>query len=182
MEGLQYVVVPGQWPNESQKEIYTKVYQCWEAVWSKTFVELENTDDHLKSDAFTRQDYVGAVFYLGECIALSFFRWADPSVATFKLDSYFSNWSETHIQKLRSRGDKIIVCSNFTIAPSGRGLQLGFSMKDLLVGLSLKVFLESGADAMTGALRRDKHVNEACARWMVINSYRTTLEAERIAA
>jgi hypothetical protein len=44
-------------------------------------------------------------------------------------------------------------------------MQLGFSMKDLLVGYALRIFLNSGADAMTGALRRDKHVNEACARW-----------------
>lgn len=165
MKDLRYVIVPGQWPEENQKEIYAKVYKCWEDVWSKTFIELDKTDSHLVSDAFTRQDYVGAIMYKDECIALSFFRWIDPGLKTLSRDSYFSNWSEIHIKKLRSRGENLMVCSYFTIAPAARGLQLGFSMKDLLVGLSLRVFLESGADAMTGALRRDRHVNEACARW-----------------
>lgn len=165
MKDLQYVIVPGQWPEPSQKEIYAKVYRCWEDVWSKAYIELHNNDESLRSDAFTRQDYVGAVLYKGECIALSFFRWIDTELSIIRRDSYFANWGETHIKKLCSRGSRVMVCSYFTIAPSARGAQLGVSMKDLLVGLSLRVFLESGADAMTGALRRDRHVNEACARW-----------------
>jgi hypothetical protein len=84
---------------------------------------------------------------------------------TFKSDSYFSNWSEIHIKKLLSKGDNVIVCSNFTIAKEARGLSTGFSMKDLLVGITLRTFLDTGADVLTGALRRDRHVNEACARW-----------------
>ncbi|RYZ81600.1 MAG: hypothetical protein EOP04_23645 [Proteobacteria bacterium] len=165
MNDLRFVIVPGQWPEQQDRATYAEVYRCWKEVWSKTFIELDKTDDHLKSDAFTRQDYVGAIFNKDVCIALCFYRWCDPTLETLKADSYFSNWAETHIKKLTSRGSSILVCSNFTIAPSARGLQLGFSMKDLLVGTSLRFFLESGADAMTGALRRDKHVNEACARW-----------------
>lgn len=165
MNDLKFVIVPGQWPERQDAAVYAEVYRCWKEVWSKTFIELDKTDEHLKSDSFTRQDYVGAIFHKDVCIAMCFYRWADPTFETFKLDSYFSNWAETHIKKLTSRGPSILVCSNLTIAPSARGLQLGVSMKDLLVGTAMKLFLESGADAMTGALRRDRHVNQACARW-----------------
>lgn len=165
MQDLRYVIVPGQWPDRGAEALYEKVYKCWEETWMETFHELGKPAGFLKSDSFTRQDFVGAILYKEECVALSFFRWADPRSATFVKDSYFANWSETHIKKLRSKGDRIVVCSNFTIAKSARGMAVGFSMKDLLVGISLKTFQNTGADALTGALRTNRHVNEACARW-----------------
>jgi hypothetical protein len=164
-QDLKYVIVPGQWPEQKMKPLYQEVYRCWQDTWSDAFTELGKPPGFLKSDTFTRQDFVGGIFLGDRCVALSFFRWADPTLPTFSSDSYFSNWGETHIRKLRAHGDRIIICSNFTIAKEARRTAAGFSMKDLLVAITLKTFLHTGADALTGALRRDRHVNEACARW-----------------
>lgn len=165
MQGLRYVIVPGQWPEKEKESIYKEVYRCWEQTWTEAFSELAKPPGFLKSDAFTRQDFVGAVFKDDECLALCFYRWADPKMASFAKDSYFANWGETHIKKLRTHGDRIIVCSNFTVAKNARRTTLGFSMKDLLMGLVAKTFLHSGADGMTAALRRDRNVQGACGKW-----------------
>jgi hypothetical protein len=165
MEDLKYVIVPGQWPQAEMRNLYQEVYRCWESTWSEAYRELGKPAGYLKSDAFTRQDVVGGIFKGTRCIALNFFRWVDPTLPTTASDSYFANWGETHIQKLRAKGDKIIVCSHFTIAPEARGLATGIPMKDLLVGMGCRTFVGLGAETMTGALRRDRHVNEACARW-----------------
>ena len=162
---LQYVIVPGQWPESSMREIYQNVYHCWEETWTAAFKDLGKPEDFLKSDSFTRQDYVGGVLVDGKCMAVCFYRWADPTLPTMARDSYFSNWGETHIQKLCSRGDKIVVCSNFTVAKEARGTNLGFSMKDLLMGTVAKTFLWLGADSMTAALRRDRNVQGVCGKW-----------------
>lgn len=162
---LQYVIVPGQWPHPEMRDLYRNVYQCWENVWNEAFQDLGKPEGYLKSDAFTRQDYVGGVLVDGKCMAVCFYRWADPTMPTMAKDSYFANWGETHIQKLRSRGDGIVVCSNFTVAKEARGTKLGFSMKDLLMGTVAKTFMWLGADGMTAALRRDRNVQGACGKW-----------------
>jgi len=162
---LQYVLLPGQRPHPEMRELYQQVYKFWESIWEVTFNELGKSDEYLKSDAFTRQDYVGAVLSDGKCMGLCFYRILDASMPTTLKDSYFSNWGETHIRKLRSRGDKIVVMGNLTVSPEARGTKLGFSMKDLILGTAAKVFTWLEADAMTLAPRKDKNVQRACALW-----------------
>lgn len=163
-KNFRYVMCPGAQPSLDHMQVYEQIYQCWEEVWSKTFSELK-VPRSLVSDAFTRQDYVGALFYKDKCIGMSFFRWTNSSSAVFSKDSYFANWSADHLKYLCSRGNKIIVCSNYTIHPDARGLQLGVATRDILLGMIVETFMNSDADAMTGATRLDRKVNEVCERW-----------------
>lgn len=162
---LQYVIVPGQHPEEEMRSVYKEIYTFWEKSWESAFRDLKKPEGYLKSDSFTRQDYVGAVLVDGKCMGLCFYRLADASMPTMIKDSYFSNWGETHIQKLRSYGDKIVVMGNLTVSPEARGGKLGFSMKDLILGTAAKVFTWLEADAMTLAPRRDRNVQRSCAMW-----------------
>lgn len=162
---LQYVLLPGQRPHPEMSELYKEIYKFWESVWEGAFADLKKPEGYLKSDAFTRQDYVGAVLVDGKCQGLCFYRLVDASMPTLTKDSYFANWSETHIKKLRSRGDKIVVMGNLTVGKEARGTSLGFSMKDLILGTAAKVFQWTQADAMTLAPRRDRNVQRACALW-----------------
>ncbi|WP_413289256.1 hypothetical protein [Bdellovibrio sp. HCB337] len=162
---LQYVLVPGQRPHPEMRAVYQEVYKFWEASWEKAFNDLQKPAGFLKSDAFTRQDYVGGVLVDGKCLGLCFYRVVDASMPTTVKDSYFANWGDTHMQKLRSRGDKIVVMGNLTVSPEARGAKLGFSMKDLILGTAAKVFTWLEADAMTLAPRRDRNVQRSCAMW-----------------
>lgn len=162
---LQYVLLPGQRPHPEMRELYQDIYKFWEETWTGAFNDLKKPEGFLKSDAFTRQDYIGAVLVDGKCMGLCFYRIVDASMPTMMKDSYFTNWGETHIKKLRSRGDKIIVTGSLTVSKEARGGALGFSMKDLVMGTAAKVFLWLEADAMTLAPRRDRNVQRACAMW-----------------
>lgn len=161
---FSYVLCPGSMPDSRYEKMYTDVFQCWNDVWSSTYSEL-NVGKKLYSDSFTRQDYVGALFHKNTCFALTFFRWANALRPEFSQDSYFSNWQPDHQKVLRSRGDDIIVCSQFTVHPYGRGKNLGISGKSLLTGMAVETFLNSKADAMTGAVRVDRGVNAATESW-----------------
>lgn len=164
---LQIVLCPGRFPDPQYQALYDQIYNCWHEVWSETLKELEGLP-RLHSDTFTRQDLACGFFVDGVCKALTLFRYMDANHITMERDSYFANWSKEHIAKLASRGSNILVCSNFTIHPSVRKDTLGFSLKDLLVGLSSEVILQSNAHVMTGAMRKNRNVHEATYRWGAI--------------
>lgn len=163
-EDLSYVLCPGSMPNTHFTKTYNAIYKCWDYVWSEAFKEL-NVKKAFYSDAFSRQDYVGAIFHKDICLGMAFFRWADASRPEFNKDSYFAIWGADDLECLRSRGNNIIVCSNFTVHPAARGSNLGISGKDLLLGMIVETFINSNADAMTGAVRVDRGVSKACDRW-----------------
>lgn len=162
----QYVLCPARYPANSHAETYKKIYDCWNLVWSQAFQELHG-DVNLESDNFTRQDFIGAIFMDGECVAMSLFRHMDANSSTLKRDSYFSNWSEIHIAKLCSNGPRILVCSHFTIHPKARGSKSDDqpAVRDLLTGLSIMVIKNSKADAMTGAMRKNRNVHKLTYDW-----------------
>lgn len=164
---LEYIICPGRFPEPKFKDLYLGIYTCWQDVWSATFKELDGLD-RLHSDAFTRQDFIGAILVDGECKAMALFRYADASLPTMKDDSYFSNWNEMHRHKLCQQGKKILVCSYFTIHSSARKETLGFAMRDLLIGLTSTVILHTEMDAMTSAARKNRNVEKLTYDWGAI--------------
>jgi hypothetical protein len=161
---VQFVICPGRYPSPQHASLYKKIYDCWHDVWSHAFKELHGDAD-LKSDNFTRQDFVCAVMVDGECKAMSLYRHMDAKDKTLERDSYFSNWSEIHRAKLSSQGPKILVCSHFTIHSSARKDLMGFSMRDVLMGSCSEVAIHTSADAMTGAMRKDRKVHDLALNW-----------------
>ena len=161
---IKIVLCPGRFPEKQYEEIYNKIYQCWHDVWSETFLDIDQ-NPNLFSDAFTRQDVVAAILVDGKCRAVSLHRYTTKKTLTNPRDSYFKNWSELHIQKLCSRGQRILVSSYFTIHPSARGESLGFSVKDYLLALTSQVFLDSNCDVMTGAARKNRKVHDVTYAW-----------------
>ncbi len=145
-------------------ETYNKIYQCWRDVWSETFLEIDK-NPVLYSDAFTRQDLISAILVDGECKALCVHRYADAKMGTLAHDSYFNNWSETHLQKLLSRGPQVLVCSYLTIHQSARKQSVGIPLIEYLVGLGTEVFIQSNADVMTGAMRKNRKAHDVTYHW-----------------
>ncbi len=131
-----------------------EAYRCWLDVWRDTFSELEGSSE-LRSDDFSRQDEVGALFHGYECIALSFFRWVDLQSPITRNDSYFSVWPEEIKDRATAEGSRVCVSSNFTIAQGFRQAR-GCSLKDVLGALVVERFLVSDAAALVGTMRADR--------------------------
>lgn len=161
---LKYIICPGSGITNSAHDIYESIYDCWSTVWSAAYKEMK-FENKLYSDSFTRQTYIGAIFFEKKCLALCFFRWANANRSDFASDSYFSYWKPEDISKLSLQGPNVIISSHFTIHPIARSGNLDFSMKDLLTGISVEFFMNAHADAMAANLRRDKGINDSCANW-----------------
>lgn len=167
---LQLVICPTREPEEKYRNLYQKIYKCWSQVWEAAYNEAnyKKRSDDLKSDAFTRQDYATALFYKNECIALMLYRHVDLSLQTGQDDSFFSQWSEIHRKSLSKLGQRFIVAGNLAVSPEFRNKNLGFSLKDITVGLISEVALQSNADGAISTPRRDRNVHGTCYNWGAI--------------
>jgi hypothetical protein len=153
-EALSYHLLrPGD-AGPAEVPLMGEAYRCWEETWSATFGELENRPD-VRSDDFTRQDEVGALFHDYECIALTFYRWIDLASPIARNDSYFAVWPEDARDAACVRGSRICVSSNFTIGAPWRRAE-GCTLKDVLGALVVERFLASPADALVGTMRTDR--------------------------
>jgi hypothetical protein len=161
---IQFVLVPGRFPESKHLETYLNIYNCWKDVWGATFQELDGLTK-IQSDAFTRQDFISAVMVDGECKAMCLYRYADNKNPTTEADSYFSNWSELHRKALTKRGSHVLVCSYFTVHPTARKETLGFSMRDLLIAQATQITMSTGMHVMTGAMRKNRGVHELAYEW-----------------
>jgi hypothetical protein len=80
-------------------------------------------------------------------------------------DSYFKVWPETAISALTEYGKKIIVCSYFTLHKNYRKNSHGINMKDVVMGLIVQRYLDSGAPGMTGTMRNNRGMNDCTYRF-----------------
>jgi hypothetical protein len=138
---------------KSLESIHQKSFKCWHDVWGDYYTNEHPSNHRLNSDEFTRQDDILAVFYKGECFGITFFKEVHFNDITAPLDSYFELWPQHAMDALISRGKKISICSQFTIAQNYRGKTTDIQWKYVLFGFIMKRFLESEMDGMTGTMR-----------------------------
>ncbi|AUN98407.1 hypothetical protein C0V70_09880 [Bacteriovorax stolpii] len=136
--------------------IYQKSFRCWHETWTDYFNNEYKLNAKLNSNEFTRQDEILALFYQGECFAVTFFKEVNWGDETASLDAYFNSWSAEALLGLRQKGDNILICSQFTVAKKFRQQKTDIRWKYILSGFNMKRFLESTADAMTGTMRVSK--------------------------
>ncbi len=143
--------------------VYAKSFACWYDTWNDYFHGEYQTNVKLASTEFTRQDDILALFYKGECFGVTFFKEVDWDDPTASLDAYFQPWTPEAIEGLTSKGNKVIICSQFTIAKSFRSIKTDISWKHILCGFTMTRFLNSDAHAMTGTMRISKGMHKVAA-------------------
>ncbi|MBC7539633.1 MAG: hypothetical protein H7281_12490 [Bacteriovorax sp.] len=157
-DSIDVFLLSGNLKNNPQtlKNIYIKAFNSWHETWNDFYHNEHHSNNKLNSNEFTRQDEILALFYKGECFAVTFFKevnWEDP---TARLDAYFNPWNEVAIKGLNARGNNILICSQFTVSKSFRHRKSDIPWKYILSGFNMKKFLESPADVMTGTMRVKK--------------------------
>jgi hypothetical protein len=136
-----------------------EAYRLWTDVWHQTLLELDDVHN-VRSDEFTRQDDVGAIFHGYECIALSLFRWVDLAHPMHCDDSYLAVWPQAARDKASRQGSSICIGSNITIAPEWRN-GTGCSLKTILAALIIERFERAGhGDALVGTMRIDRGMDK----------------------
>lgn len=164
---LQLVLCPVRDPETKHSDTYNKIYKCWNSVWTAAYEEAkyQRKDDVLKSDSFTRQDFVAALFRKEECIAFILFRYVHLKSLSTQDDSFFSQWSEIHLKKVSKIGEDLLICGNLGVLPTFRQKTLGVSLKEIIGGVIAEITLQSTVDATLATPRRDRNVHEAAYQW-----------------
>lgn len=164
---LQLVLCPVREPESKYIELYNKIYKCWNSVWTSAYTEVNYQSDHesLKSDSFTRQDFVAAIFHKNDCVAFILFRQVDANLMSTKDDSFFAQWSEIHLKSVAKIGQQLLICGNLGIHPTFRQKTLGISLKEIMGGLISEITLQSNVDATLATPRRDRNVHGAAYQW-----------------
>lgn len=161
---FMYHVIPCRQSNNPQRKELEIVYECWKKVWSVAMKNEMHQIDPLKSNPFTGNDYVAAIFYKGKCASLTTMRFHDLNSSIAQDDDFYSVWPETAVASLKRDFSKIIVLGNFTIGYEFRRDAFGIKWKDLNF-LILGQFLRSTFfDCMLGTPRLDKKVEEVVYR------------------
>jgi hypothetical protein len=167
---LRYIIVPSQPTDPAVATLCEKAFHLWHTVWTETYRELQ-PHRRVFSDDYTRQSRIGSLFHGDTCIALTLFRSANARSAAFRFDSYFERWPPVAIEQLHQYGDNIVVGSHITIHPDFRKRPVRAAgdqwvpLRDIVAGLAIATFLDSGADAMTGCMRNDKGMNALAAMY-----------------
>ena len=168
---LVYVLMPARRPPEHLRKWYDEAYSCWQEVWSDAFSEL-HPGQRLNSDAFTRQDEIGALFLGDECIGLTAFSYADFFRPPTLCDSYFNNWPREVIDKVIGHINQedglpgtVLVVNNLTVRKKYRRSAYGISMKDLLHGIFVSRWLGSQSGVMIATPRINRRINDICFKW-----------------
>lgn len=164
---LQLVLCPVREPEAKYLNIYNKIYKCWHSVWTSAYTEVNYQKEHesLKSDSFTRQDFVAAIFHKEDCIAFILFRRADANLISTKDDSFFEHWSEIHLKSVNKIGQNLMICGNLGIHPTFRQKTFGVSLKEIMGGLISEITLQTNVDATLATPRRDRNVQSAAYQW-----------------
>lgn len=156
---LTYHVLRPSLSGPADAPLLGEAYRLWTDVWHETLRELDGVE-HVRSDEFTRQDEVGAVFHGYECVALSVFRWIDLGQPMHGDDSYFAVWPQPARDKACRDGSHVCVGSNITIAPAWRS-SVGCSLKRVLAALIIERFVRAGrGDVMVGTMRKDRGMDK----------------------
>lgn len=149
--------------HENPRELrayYDQAFKAWHETWENTYKNDFHSDSALYSDEFTRQDEIVALFYKGECASLCFFSHINMQDESANLDSYFDCWSVEARSALCEYGTQVIICSQFTVIEKFRKAGPpeidNVPWKMLLTGISMKYFLHSKKDGMTGTMRVNK--------------------------
>lgn len=163
---LQLVILPGQNPPVRARKYYDLAYICWKKTWEDASRELTDIPSKMYANDFLRQDEVLALFDGVNCTSLGFWTELDMSVKSSREDMYFQSWNEYSLNALTKNGTWIGKYSYLTVAKEYRKSfsDLGYSFKDIQIGVFVMRFLNSQANAMTGTTRNNKGVNQVCAR------------------
>ncbi len=161
---LVYKVFTSRWPqDELEQTEYNKLYRSWDALWSKTYSELEGVQD-LRSDDFERLNEVSGFYFKDEVIGVFCFNWYNLALPSHMKHSYFSAYPPEAIEKLKQMDAKIVMSmGNLAVLPDWRKRDSGL-ISEAFVGLGCKRFLQSDADFLIAYTRNDRKVNELCYR------------------
>lgn len=161
LKGYEFFLMRGSESPLGYTHHYESLYATWRKVWLEAFQELDGINQ-LASDGFTRQSRWGAIFRDSRCVSMIALRDCDFRDSVHRDDSLLASWTPTAFQRLLKDGPRVSICSYLSVHPDfRRNDELGFSLKQLISHLAVRMLLDSDADVMTGTTRCNRGTDKA---------------------
>jgi len=140
-----------------------QAYNLWFSIWGQALSEEMNIQSQLRSDNFTRAESVVALFKNNLCVALFTTNLFDLSNPIHRNDSYFIDWSNPTLDKLKRSRLPVMTLENFTIGRSIRGTYDMLPWKELLVLLALSKLLDERLPFLLSTPRKLRSMHKVAA-------------------
>lgn len=112
---------------------YDMFFNEWKKTWLNAYELMGANPDSIKlySDELTKKDEIVAIFYKGQLVGGGINNIYDVTNPIDLSSSYFSNWSDIAIQKVKrvAINNHIFACGDFTITSSFSSKHCEFSWK-----------------------------------------------------
>ena len=141
---------------------YVNAYQTYRSVWDETFRSIHGPAYVPRSNDFTRQDYIQALFEGDTCIGLDCVRRIRLDNPADRDDSWLEPWPPDLLDALAGEHPVALVNSCFTIHRDYRktDARSPYPVSYLLGCLSVLHQLESGVPLMLGMMRCDRSMDK----------------------
>ncbi|MES2768746.1 MAG: hypothetical protein V4596_06330 [Bdellovibrionota bacterium] len=161
LSNLSWNILPGKLINPGiHHELYEKTYKHWRQMWT----EILDVKENLNSDSFLRQDLVCPLTIENSVVGLICCTFFNKNQQAYSSHSYISDFPKD-IFKNNFDGELIMSIEYLTVHPEFRKSFLDVSLGDVLLGLSMKIFENSVAQAVLGTARSKIHVDQMCYRF-----------------
>jgi hypothetical protein len=134
-------------------------------MWRSAFAEVD-PELRLRSDVFLTQREVSAVFH-GDCpVGLMMYDFRDLRMKAHRDMSYFKHYPSDVLEHLLAEGqEEVMMTGQLTVHPDWRKSKIGPFMSDVLMGLSVKRFVDSSASIKLACTRNDRGIQNLCYRF-----------------
>ena len=151
-------LIPGKFQSAGKYyDIYEKTYIHWRQMWEDILDSGKNTN----SDNFIRQDILCPIVFRSDVIGLigcNFFA-LNQKVS---LDHSFTKSFPKETFKNISESSSFMSIEYLSVHPEFRKSIIGYSLGDVLIGLSMEIFKKSNAIFVLGTARKKNNVNKMC--------------------
>lgn len=160
IEQLRLLLIDNNETPTNLQEYSNSGFELWLEVWKRTFRDLKVSID-LNSDDYLDRKMFG-LFNGTEPAGLIFHRYFNLNRKQDLKHSYFNNYPEKVIEQIKQLGhSKILVSGYRTVNPNWRSATTDVPIYEVLVGITVKYFLNSDATALISYSRRDKKMHES---------------------
>lgn len=157
ISSLEYHQFDTSKPDLHQHDLNRNAYQFWFTQWVETFRELK-VSKALSSDDYMKKR-LGGLFYERQPVGFILYDQHDFSLPPVRDLNYFHAYPEKVKEHIFEWSEPVFFISYLTLSPEWRKSVTDLPVSEILVGLSMLAFLESGCKKLLTYSRNDRKVN-----------------------
>lgn len=156
--GLSCYILSGKYWGWRFKNIYDQAFLFWHSHWAKAFSEI-NIEFSSTSEEFCRHEQFIALVYQDQIVALAMMDCFNISNPIHRRHSYFSNYPDHILEKIKSHSDGKPVLT-FGYLAVDQNFRKNYHLADIVLGVAVKNLVHSSFPLMITYTRNTRRTHE----------------------